>query len=183
MSIGIIILIVLALLVFYVIGVYNSLVTARLKTETAWAQVDTELKRRFDLIPNLVETVKGYAIHEQETLEKVIQARNSYNSANTVEGKVEASNMLTGTLKTLFAVAESYPDLKANENFISLQNTLEKTEDSIAMSRKYYNEVIENYNKGILVFPKNIIASMFNFKPGVFFKVSEEERQNVEVKF
>lgn len=183
MSIGIILLIVAVLLVLYVINVYNSLVGLRLKTENAWAQVDTELKRRFDLIPNFVETVKGYAKHEQETLEKVIQARNSYNSAETVEGKVEASNMLTGTLKTLFAVAESYPDLKANENFMSLQNTLKETEDSIAMSRKYYNDIIEKYNKNLLVFPRNIVASMFGFKPGTFFKVSEVERENVEVKF
>ena len=181
--VGIIVLVVLVLIVFYVIGVYNSLVSARLNTENAWAQIDTELKRRFDLIPNLVETVKGYAKHEKETLEKVIQARNSYNSANTIEDKVQASNMLTGTLKTLFAVSESYPDLKANENFISLQNTLKETEDKIASSRNYYNDAVEKYNRNLLVFPKNIIASMFKFKEGTFFKASEAERENIKVKF
>ncbi len=179
----IIFLIILVLLILYVITTYNSLISAKLKTENSWAQIDIQLKRRFDLIPNLVETVKGYANHEKETLEKVISARNMYNSSTSVKEKSEASNMLSGTLKTLFAVSESYPDLKANQNFTELQKELTETENKIALAREFYNNTAEMYNHKLLVFPNNLIASMFKFTPADFFEIMEAERENVKVKF
>ena len=183
-----IILIIVVVLILFVIGVYNSLVSLKLRTENAWSQIDTQLKRRFDLIPNLVETVKGYAKHESETLEKVIEARNKYVSANgSVEGAAEAEGMLQGAVKNLFALAESYPDLKANENFKALQIELSGTEDKIAYARQFYNDTVQMYNEKLMVFPNNIVVSMFGkgkFAPKSFFEVEDAaQRENVKVSF
>ena len=183
----VIILIVVVVLVLFVIGVYNSLVSLKLRTDNACAQIDTQLKRRFDLIPNLVETVKGYAKHESETLEKVIEARNKYvAAAGSVEGSAEAEGMLQGAMKQLFALAESYPELKANENFKALQVELTGTEDKIAYARQFYNDTVQMYNEKLMVFPNNIVVSMFGkgkFTPKSFFEVAENEKQNVKVSF
>ena len=154
----IIVLVIVVILLFFVIGLYNNLVTLKMRVKNAWAQIDTQLKRRFDLIPNLVETVKGYAAHEQGTLEKVIDARNTYATATSVEDKANANNQLTETLKNLFALAEAYPDLKANENFMALQTELSGTEDKIAYSRQFYNDTVQMYNTAIMKFPANLIA-------------------------
>ena len=158
------IVVVLFVLVCYVIGVYNKLVNARNKVENQFSQVDIQLKRRADLIPNLVETVKGYAKHEEGTLTAVIEARNKAVNAGTVNEKIEANNELTGALNKLFALAESYPDLKANENFLSLQNDLKDTEDKITYARQFYNDSAMNFNNLVEMFPSNIIAGMFGFK-------------------
>ena len=181
--VAIIIGIILVVLILAIVGIYNSLVQAKLRVDNAWAQIDTQLKRRFDLIPNLVETVKGYAKHESETLEKVIAARNSYSSATTEQGKAEADNMLSNSLKSIFALVESYPELKANESFNSLQTELSETEDKIAYSRQFFNDAVQKYNTQILVFPKNIIAGMFGFKERAFFEATGAERENVKVQF
>ena len=157
-----IILAIVFVLILFVVGVYNSLVSLKLRTENAWAQIDTQLKRRFDLIPNLVETVKGYAKHESETLEKVMEARNQYVNANgSVEEAAKAENMLEGAMKQLFAVAENYPDLKANQNFAALQVELTGTEDKIAFSRQFYNDTVQLYNEKLMVFPNNLVVSLF----------------------
>lgn len=179
----IIIVAIILVIVIAIIAAYNNLVSLKMRVKNAWAQIDTQLKRRFDLIPNLVETVKGYAAHEQGTLEKVIAARNSYVSATTVEGKAEANNELNATLKNLFALSESYPDLKANENFMALQTELSGTEDKIAYSRQFYNDTVQMYNTAIMKFPSNIIANMFGFKEEPFFSIDENEKQNVKVQF
>ncbi len=172
------------IILFWIVSVYNSLITLKLRVENGWAQIDTQLKRRFDLIPNLVETVKGYAAHESGTLEKVIQARNMYASANTVEGAAEANNMLTGTLKTLFAVSENYPELKANQNFMALQTELTGTEDKVAYARQFYNDTVQRYNSALLIFPNNIISSMFKFEQKKFFEVvNDEQREAPKVSF
>ena len=174
---------ILVVLIIWAISVYNSLVTLRMNVSGAFAQIDTVLKRRFDLIPNLVETVKGYAKHESETLEKVITARNSFASANSIEDKSKANNELTNSLKSIFALSESYPDLKANENFLHLQSELTSTEDTITSSRQSYNSVVEKYNTKIITFPDNIIASIFKFHEEKFFETNEEEREAVKVSF
>ncbi len=183
----IVILVIVVVLILFVVGVYNSLVSLKLRTDNAWAQIDTQLKRRFDLIPNLVETVKGYAKHESETLEKVIEARNKYvAAAGSVEASAEAEGMLQGAVKQLFALAESYPDLKANENFKALQVELTGTEDKIAYARQFYNDTVQMYNEKIMVFPNNLVVSMFGknkFSPRSFFEVAENEKQNVKVSF
>lgn len=179
----IILLVVLAIIIFAVIGMYNNLVTLRMRVKNAWAQIDTQLKRRFDLIPNLVETVKGYATHEEGTLEKVIAARNAYASATTVDEKAEANNQLNNTLKSIFALSESYPDLKANQNFMALQTELTGTEDKIAYSRQFYNDTVQMYNTAIMKFPANLIAGMFGFKEESFFKIDESEKEAVKVQF
>ncbi len=180
----IIVVIVIAFAALYVIGGYNSLVKLRNLVEEAFATMDVYLKKRYDLIPNLVETVKGYAAHEASTLEKVVQARNMAASAGTVEDRIQGENMLTGALKSLFALAEAYPDLKANTNFMDLQVQLQKVEEDIANSRKYYNATVREYNTKTEVFPYNIIAGIFNFTRKALFEVTEEaERQRVEVKF
>ncbi len=176
--VGVILVIILA-----IVGVYNNLVSLKMRVKNAWAQIDTQLKRRFDLIPNLVETVKGYTKHEQETLEKVIAARNTYVTATSVEDKAAANNQLTATLKNLFALSEAYPDLKANENFMQLQTELTGTEDKIAYSRQFYNDTVQMYNTAIMRFPSNIIAGMFNFKEEPFFQISEAEKEPVKVQF
>ena len=183
MTIIIIILVVLLLLVFFVIGTYNGLVNLRNKVKDAWAQVDVLLKRRNDLIPNLVETVKGYAKHEQSTLEEVIQARNQAVNAKTPEEEMESANVLTGALGKLFALSEAYPDLKANTNFLDLQSNLKETEDKISYARQFYNDAVLSYKNKLEMFPSNIIANMFGFKPEAFFEATEEEKATPEVKF
>ncbi|MFP3906255.1 MAG: LemA family protein [Acidimicrobiales bacterium] len=178
-----IILAIIAALVIFVIMQYNSLVSLRNRIENAWAQIDVQLKRRYDLIPNLVETVKGYATHEQETLEKVIQARNMAVSATGVEGQAEAENMLTGALKSLFAVSEAYPDLKANESFLQLQEELTGTEGRIAYARQFYNDSVYKYNTKIQSFPAVILAGMFRFTEREYFETDDESRGPVQVDF
>jgi LemA protein len=183
MMTGYIILIIIALLIIAVIGIYNSLVGKRNKVKNSWAQIDVQLKRRFDLIPNLVNTVKGYAAHEKETLEKVIEARNRFASAATPKQAMEANQELTQVLSRLAVVVEQYPDLKANTNFIELQKELSDTENKISFSRQFYNDVVMDYNNAIQVFPSNIIAGMFGFTQQPFFSAEENEKNNVEVKF
>lgn len=169
----IVVLVLLLIILFWVIGTYNSLIAMRTEVENAWAQIDVQLRRRYDLIPNLVETVKGYAAHERQTLEKVIQARAMAMQATGVAEKAEAENILTGTLKSLFALAEAYPNLKANENFLQLQEELASTENKIAFARQYYNDSVMRYNARIQQFPTNIIAGMFAFTKKEFFEVQE----------
>ena len=179
----IIIVVVLVLLVFYVISTYNGLVVSRNKVKDQFSQIDVQLKRRFDLIPNLVEIVKGYAKHESETLEKVIEARNSYASASTDNEKVEAANSLSSGISKLFAVAEAYPELKANSNFMDLQTQLKEIEEKISYARQFYNDSVLMYNNKIEMIPSNIVASIFGFKKETFFEADEKERENVKVKF
>ncbi len=177
MGIGIVLVVLLVLVLGvlgWIAGAYNGLVRLRNQLENAWAQIDVQLKRRCDLIPNLVETVKGYAKHERETLEKVIQARNMAVAAKGVAERAEAENILTGALKSLFAVAEAYPDLKANQNFLRLQEELTSTENKIAFSRQFYNDSVLSYNTQIEVFPHNLIAGLFGFGRREFFEVKEE---------
>jgi LemA protein len=175
---------IIALIIIWIIASYNGFIKLKNSIEEAFSTMDVYLKKRYDLIPNLVETVKGYAKHEKETLESVIQARNMAVGAKSVEDKLAADNMLTGTLKSLFAVAESYPDLKANINFMDLQDELKDIEDEIANSRKYYNAVVKTYNTKREVFPSVIIANLFKFDKKPLFEVSDEEqRENVQVKF
>ncbi len=175
---------VLALIAVAVIGVYNSLIQLKNKVDEGWADIDTQLKRRYDLIPNMVETVKGYAKHESKTFEAVTKARNAAMNAGTPDEKVKAENMLTSTLKTLFAVAENYPELKANENFMDLQATLREIEEKLQLSRRYYNATVRDFNTKIEIFPNNVIAGMFNFTRRDFFEIDNaEERENVKVSF
>ena len=184
MIIGSIIAVIVIILVVDTIAMYNTFIKLKNNCDEAFATMDVYLKKRFDLIPNLVETVKGYASHEKETLEKVIAARNNLQKASTQEEKLASENALQGTLKTLFAVAEAYPDLKANTNFLDLQNQLKTVENDISNSRKYYNAVVKQFNTKCEVFPSNIIASIFHFGKKPMFEVdSAEERRNVEVKF
>jgi LemA protein len=173
----------LAILIFAVVGIYNSLVKLRIKVDEGWADIDTQLKRRYDLVPNLVETVKGYADHESETLENVVKARNIAMEAQNPESAAEAENLLTGALKTIFALSESYPDLKANQNFAELQQTLTDIEEHIQLSRRYYNATVRDYNTKRQLFPNSIIAGMFNFKDREFFEAHDSERENVQVDF
>ena len=183
MIIEIIILIVVLILVIYVIYQYNSLITLRNRVKNAWSQIDVQLKRRTDLIPNLVETVKGYATHEKTVFENVTKARSSLMSAKTVQENAEANNQLTDTLKSLFAVAENYPDLKASENFRQLQSQLSETEDKIAYSRQFYNDTVLMFNNKVQVFPSNILANIFHFAEAEYFEVADSERSVPEVKF
>ena len=183
MPVWAIILIVIALIVIYVISQYNGLVSLRNKVDDQTSQIDVQLKKRFDLIPNLVETVKGYAKHEKETLEGVINARNSYASANNLGDQLKADGELNNAISKLFALAESYPELKANTNFMHLQTELTSIEEKIGYARQFYNDSVLKLNNKIDMFPSNIIASMFNFKKREFYKAEEAERQNVEVKF
>lgn len=184
MVVGIIIAVVVVLLIIWIITSYNGFVSLRNKTEEAFSAMDVSLKKRYDLIPNYVETVKGYAKHESQTLEKVIAARNSAMGASSSQERVESENVLSGALKSLFAVAESYPDLKANENFMSLQNQLNRLEEEIAGSRRYYNGVVNKYNTKTEMFPGNILAGIFHFERKPLFVVdNSEERQNVKVQF
>jgi LemA protein len=179
----IILIAVIAVVVLYVIGTYNSLIQLRNRIENAWSQIDVQLKRRTDLVPNLVETVKGYAGHEKEVFQKVTEARTALMNAHTVKDSSDANNMLTGALKTLFAVAEAYPDLKANQNFLMLQEELSGIESKIAYSRQFYNDTVLKFDNKREMFPSNIIAGMFGFKARDYFEVEEGEREPVKVKF
>ena len=183
MNVWIIVGVVLALLVVYVVGVYNGLIRLRNKVDDQASQIDVQLKRRFDLIPNLVETVKGYTKHEKETLEGVIAARNAYNTAGNMEDQLKADGELTKAMNKLFALAEAYPDLKANENFTKLQEELSAIEEKIVYSRQFYNDSVLKLNNKIEMFPSNIVAGIFGFKKRQFFEAAAEERQNVQVNF
>ncbi len=177
----VIILVVIALVVIFM---YNGLVQSRNKVKNAWSQIDVQLQRRFDLIPNLVEAVKGYMEHEEGTLAKVTELRTSWANAQTVSEKADLDNQLSGALKTIMAVSENYPDLKANQNFNTLQEELRSTENKISYARQFYNDSVTMYNTKLQVIPTNIIAGMFNFKEEELFKTdSEEARQNVKVDF
>lgn len=179
---GIVFIIALLTLIF-VFSIYNKLVVLRNRVENAWAQVDVQLKRRFDLIPNIVETVKGYAKHEKSVFEDVTKARSTWMSASTVGETAKASNMLASALKSLFAVAESYPELKANENFLHLQQELSQTEDKIAYSRQFYNDTVMKYNISIQQIPNNLIAGLFHFEKKELLETSEEEKMASKVNF
>ena len=184
MSIILIILIVLIIIILVaIVGIYNGLVTARNKVKNAWAQIDVQLNRRADLIPNLVETVKGYAGHEKSVFEDVTAARAGLMNANGVKEISEANNQLSSTLKTLFAVAENYPELKANENFKELQAQLAQTEDKIAYSRQFYNDTVLMYNNKCQTFPSNIFANLFGFNEADFFEAAGEARSVPKVEF
>jgi LemA protein len=163
---------------------YNGLVQLRNAVKNAWSQIDVQLKRRYDLIPNLVETVKGYAGHEKETLERVIQARQAGIAASTVKDQQAAENMITGALRQLFALSESYPNLKANENFLALQEELASTENKIGFARQYYNDAVQTFNTRQEMFPANLVASMLGFQPAEFFEIEETgQRDAPKVKF
>ena len=171
------------IIILFIISTYNRLVVLRNRVRDQWAQIDVQLKRRFDLIPNVVNTVKGYAKHESETLENVIKARNTFMSASTKEDEIKADGELTNAISKLFALTESYPELKANENFIKLQDELKETENKIASSRQFYNDTVLNYNNRIELFPSNIVAGLFHFKTESFFEANAKERENVKVEF
>ncbi|MCK9225010.1 MAG: LemA family protein [Candidatus Muirbacterium halophilum] len=174
---------IIVLILLYVMGSYNSLVKLRNMVEEGWSGIDVQLKRRYDLIPNLVETVKGYAAHENKVFEDVIKARNSAMNTSGVEDKAQAENMLSGTLKSLFALTENYPDLKANTNFLGLQDSLNEVEEKLQMARRYYNGTVRDYNIKCETFPSVIIANSFGFSKKEFFKINEEEKENVKIKF
>jgi LemA protein len=182
MYIGIAIIVVI---IFILIALYNTLIRGRNRVDEAWSDIEVQLKRRYDLIPNLVETVKGYAAHESGVFEKVTQARSQAMQAGSLGEKLKDENVLSGALKSLFAVAENYPDLKANQNFIQLQSDLTDTEDKIQAARRFYNGTVRDYNTHLQVFPTNIFASMFGFQPKPFFDIDEKgpEGQPVQVKF
>lgn len=184
MSTTTIVIIGLVVLALAVIMVYNSLIQLKNKVDEGWADIETQLKRRYDLIPNMVETVKGYAKHESKTLEAVTAARNMAMKATTADEKIKAENELSGTLKTLFAVAENYPELKANQNFMDLQSTLKEVEEKLQLSRRYYNATVRDFNTQLEKFPNNLIAGMFHFSRRDFFEIENpEERNNVKVSF
>jgi len=183
MIIELIILVIIILIVVVFVYLYNSLVKLRNRVKNAWSQIDVQLNRRADLIPNLVETVKGYAKHEKTVFENVTAARAGLMNAKTVQETAEANNVLTETLKSLFAVAENYPDLKASENFRELQGQLEETENKIAYSRQFYNDTVLMYNNKCQMVPSNIIASLFNFQEEEFFEIEETKREVPKVEF
>lgn len=172
------------LLVLWFVGVYNSLVRRRVQVQNAWAQIDVQLKRRYDLIPNLIETVKGYMAHERTVLENVTKARQQAIDVTGVANQAQAENLLTGALRQLFAVAESYPDLKANQNFMQLQEELTSTENKIAFARQFYNDAVQQYNTGLQVFPSSLVASMFGFRSKPFFELEDAvQREAPQVRF
>jgi len=186
MNITYILLAVVAAIIIWVIYIYNRFVRLTNRTEEGWSDIDVQMKRRYDLIPNLVETVKGYAAHEAGTLQKVTEARTKAMGAQTVAEHAEAENMLTGALKSLFAVSEAYPDLKANSNFVELQRELSDTENKIQAARRFYNGVVQELQNAIEMFPSNLVGSMFGFKTREFFELGEGEqaaREPVKVKF
>jgi LemA protein len=188
MTIGTIIIMLLAAVVFWAITAYNGFVRLRIRVQEAWADIDVQLKRRFDLIPNLIETVKGYASHEKEVFMQVTEARTAAMNAEAsgdIAGSAKAENMLSGALKSLFAVAEAYPELQASDNFKELQRELSDTENKIQAARRFYNSTVRDYNTKREVFPSNILAAMFKFEMREFFDLEDapEERENVEVKF
>ena len=177
-------LIVVVLLIIWIIAIYNGLVSSRLKVDNAWSQIDVQLQRRFDLIPNFVETVKGYMAHESETFEKIAALRTSWANSSTVGEKAKLDGELSGALKTIMAVSENYPELKANTNFSELSEELRNTENKISFSRQFYNDSVTMYNTKLELFPSNIIANMFNFqKRELFAAESDEARKNVKVDF
>lgn len=171
----IIILVILAVIVLWFVALYNKFVRLRTQADEAWSDIDVQLKRRYDLIPNLVETVKGYASHEANTLQQVTEARTKAMGAQTVEEHAQAENMLTGALKSLFAVSESYPDLKANQNFLDLQRELTDTENKIQASRRFFNTTVRDLNVAVESFPSNVVAGMFSFGKREFFELDESE--------
>ncbi|MCI0502096.1 MAG: LemA family protein [Fusobacteria bacterium] len=183
MWIAIAVVVVLFVIIIFGVGIYNSLIRNKVNVEEALSSIDVFLKKRYDLVPNLVETVKGYASHEKETLEKVVAARATAMNAGSMEAEQVANNQLSATLKTLFALSESYPDLKANTNFLDLQSQLSKLEDDISMSRKYYNGAVREYNTSIQKIPANIVAALAGFKQAEFFETEEESKTVPEVKF
>ncbi len=186
MNISYVILAVVAVVAIWAVWVYNRFVALTNRSEEAWSDIDVQLKRRYDLIPNLIESVKGYVKHEQGTLEKVTQARVQAMGASTVGQHAQAENMLTGALKSLFAVAESYPDLKANTNFIELQRELSDTENKIQAARRFYNSVVQELQNAIEQFPSNVVGNAFGFKTREFFQLGENEqvaKEPVKVKF
>lgn len=177
---------VIALLVLWIMSMYNGFIKARIKVDNSWSDIRVFLKKRFDLIPNLVNTVKGYATHESETFEKVTQARNTAVAvpSGDVQGAAQANQVLGGALRGLLAIAENYPELKANQNFLELQTALQNIEGELGNSRRYYNATVRDYNTGIQQFPGNVVAGMTNFTPREFFELEDQaEAQNVEVKF
>lgn len=178
-----ILLIVIVVLIIWIIAMYNGLIRMKNRVDEAWSDIDVQLKRRHDLIPNLVNTVKGYAAHEKEVFDKVTTARAAAMGAGTAETKGQAENMLSGALKSLFAVAEAYPDLKANQNFLELQRELTDTEDKIMAARRFYNGNVRDFNTKIQVFPTNIFAGMLNFAKRDFFQAEAGEKENVNVQF
>ena len=178
-----IILAVVILVILWLIGVYNGLIKLRNRTDEAWSDIDVQLKRRYDLIPNLVETVKGYATHEKELFENVTKARSQAMQAEGVGEKGKAENMLTGALKSLFAVSENYPDLKASDNFAKLQDELTDTENKIQAARRFYNGNVRDFNTKTQVFANNMVAGMLSFKPFEFFEIEEAQKENVKVDF
>ena len=179
-----IILIIVAVIAILLVVLYNKLVTMRLRVKNAWSQIEVQLQRLFDFIPNLVETVKGYMAHESDVLTKVTDLRSSWAEAKTVDEKAKLDNELSDTLKTIMAVAENYPDLKANQSFASLQEELKNTENKISYSRQFYNDTVTRYNTQLQVFPSNIVAGMFHFTEETLFEVDNEEaRKNVKVEF
>jgi len=179
-----IIIAIIAIIAFAAVGIYNGLIKLRNTSEQAWSDVDVQLKRRYDLIPNLIETVKGYASHEKETFEKVVQARNQAMGASSPGEKAQAENFLQSTLKSLFALSEAYPELKANQNFLDLQDELSNIEEQIQLARRYYNAVVRDLNTKIESVPSNIVANMFHFENREYFELdSEEERETPKVDF
>lgn len=183
MPLLIVLIIAVAVLALFVIAVYNGLVVKRNRVKNGWHQIDVQLKRRIDLIPNLVETVKGYAAHEKSIFEKIAEARSLAMGAKTPGESAKANNLLTDTLKSLFAVVENYPNLKANENFAKLQEELTTTENKISFARQFYNDVVMDYNNQIQMFPSNIIAGMFRFQAAEFYTAPEADREPPKVKF
>lgn len=175
--------VIVAVIVVILVLIYNSLVTQRNRINNAWSQIDVQLKKRYDLIPNLVETVKGYAKHEKEVFTDVTKARAAMANAGTLAEKAKADNMLTSTLKSLFAVSENYPQLKANENFLQLQEELTGIEEKIAYARQFYNDSVLNYNTSIQTIPNSLLAGPFGFTAREFFKATDEEQKAVKVKF
>ena len=182
--IAIIILVVIVVIIVAIIGMYNSLVQLRIKVDNAWSQIDVQLQRRFDLIPNFVETVKGYMTHEKETFEKIADLRTSWANTNSISEKAKLDGELSTALKTIMAVSESYPDLKANQNFADLSEELRNTENKISFARQFYNDTVTMYNTKLEVFPSNIIAGIFHFKARDLFNAeSDEARKNIKVDF
>lgn len=181
--IGIVILVIVVLVALWLLGMYNGLIRLKNRVDEAWSDISVQLKRRYDLIPNLINTVKGYAAHEKEVFEKVTEARTRAMGAGNAADKAEAENTLSGTLKTLFAVSENYPELKANQNFLELQRELTDTEDKIMASRRFYNGNVRDFNTKIEVFPTNLIAGALNFTKREFFEVADGEKENVKVEF
>ena len=179
----IVIIVIVVLILLYFISTYNMLVGLRNKVKDQWSQIDVVLKQRNDLIPNVVETVKGYAKHEKETLDAVISARSKAVSATTSEEEMKAAGEVTQALGRLFALSESYPELKANENFMKLQDNLNEMEEKIRYSRQFYNDSVLSYKNKLEMFPSNIVAGIFNFKPEAFFEATEDEKKTPEVKF